>query len=84
MTESMYAPNMDPGKANWGTFRGNTLVEIAPDPATITDGLGYPLYWREHTKAHKAPMKTVTRFVMQTNASPARLSPRDAAVFAPR
>ncbi len=46
-------------------FRGNTLVEIRPEPARITEGLGYPLYLREHMKARVAPMKTVTRFVME-------------------
>ena len=47
------------------TFKGNTLVDIAPAPATITDGLGYPLYRRKHMKAHEAPMKVVTRFVTE-------------------
>jgi hypothetical protein len=46
-------------------FKGNTLVEITPVAATITDGLGYPLYRREHMKAHEAPTKTVKRFVME-------------------
>ena len=34
-------------------FKGNTLVEITPVPATITDGLGYPLYRREYMKARR-------------------------------
>jgi hypothetical protein len=46
-------------------FKGNTLVEISPDPATITDGPGYPLYRREFMKAPEAPMKTVQRFVLE-------------------
>ena len=52
-------------------FKGNTLVDIAPGPATITDGLGYPLYRREQMKAHEAHMKTVKRFVMETHRRPA-------------
>jgi hypothetical protein len=49
-------------------FKGNTLVEIAPDPVSITDGLGYPLYRREYMKTHEAPMKTVQRFVMESRS----------------
>ena len=45
-------------------FKGNTVVEITALPATITDGLGYPLYRREYMRAHEAPMKTVRRFVL--------------------
>ncbi len=46
-------------------FKGNTLVEIIPVTATITDGIGYPLYRREYLKAREAPMRTVKRFVME-------------------
>ena len=46
-------------------FKGNTLVEITPDPAAIADGLGYPLYRRESMKAYGAPMGMVNRFVME-------------------
>jgi hypothetical protein len=41
------------------TFRGNTLIDIAPRDA----GPGYPLYEREPLKATKAPMRTVERYV---------------------
>jgi hypothetical protein len=51
-------------------FRGNTLVEIVPLPATSSAGPGYPLYRREHMKAHEAPMRTVKRFVMEPPAIP--------------
>ena len=50
-------------------FKGNTLVEITPVPATITDGLGYPLYQREYMKANKAPTRTVKRFVAEHGLS---------------
>ncbi len=44
-------------------FKGNTLVEISPRE----QGLGYPLYRREHYQQTKAPLVEVTRHV------PARL-----------
>jgi hypothetical protein len=40
-------------------FRGNTLVEIGPRE----EGLGYPLYLRDHMKAETARMRQVTRYV---------------------
>jgi hypothetical protein len=40
-------------------FKGNTLVDIQPRE----QGLGYPLYQREHFKANKAPMVEVIRSV---------------------
>ena len=43
-------------------FRGNTLVDISPRE----EGLGYPLYLRDHMKAGSAPMKEVERYVSNT------------------
>ncbi len=40
-------------------FRGNTLVDIQPRE----QGLGYPLYRREHLKQNQAPMIEVTRSI---------------------
>jgi len=42
------------------TFRGSTLVDIAPRDTSPTK---YLLYLRDHMRASKAPMKEVTRFV---------------------
>jgi hypothetical protein len=44
------------------TFRGSTIIDIAPrekKPGT------YPMYMRDHFKAKKAPMRTATRFVAE-------------------
>ena len=41
------------------TFRGNTVVDVAPRKPTRE----YPLYERDVMKQNKAPMKKVTRFV---------------------
>jgi hypothetical protein len=40
-------------------FKGNTLIDINPRE----QGLGYPLYQREHFKKNKAPFVEVTRYV---------------------
>ena len=46
-------------------FRGNTLVEISPPAGSTPEGPGYPLYRREGCRKGEAPMKEVTRFVIE-------------------
>jgi len=44
------------------TFRGSTVIDIKPreeKPGT------YPMYLRDHFRAKKAPMRTVTRYVAE-------------------
>ncbi|MBM3240005.1 hypothetical protein FJZ31_27275 [Candidatus Poribacteria bacterium] len=47
------------GKEYTCYFKGNTLVDISPRD----EGIGYPIYLREHYKKDRAPMKRVTRYV---------------------
>ena len=42
------------------SFKGNTVVDIAPRDENPT---AYPLYLRDHYKQNTAPMKNVTRYV---------------------
>jgi len=42
------------------SFKGNTVVDIAPRETNPT---AYPLYLRDHFKQNTAPMKKVTRYV---------------------
>ena len=44
------------------TFRGSTLVDISPRDEAPTS---YPFYLRDHLRADRAPLKTVTRFAPQ-------------------
>ena len=72
--EDMWPESTDPG-SQWKppapsnvytmTFRGNTLVDIAPR----VQGKGYPLFLREEMKATKAPMTTVKRTIAPKLAS---------------
>jgi hypothetical protein len=40
-------------------FRGNTLIDVTPRD----EGLGYPLYRREHMQRTNAPMRSVERYI---------------------
>jgi len=45
------------------SMKANTVLDISPRDE---DPTAYPFFLREHMKADKAPMKTVTRFVYPT------------------
>jgi hypothetical protein len=43
-------------------FKGNTVVDVSPRE----EGLGYPIYLRDHYKSNTAPMKEVKRYISRT------------------
>ena len=43
-------------------LRGNTVVDVSPRE----EGLGYPVYLRDHYKSDTAPMKAVKRYITRT------------------
>ena len=55
------------------TFKGNTLVDIAPRPS----GIGYPLYHREAERnGVRAPMDKVIRYISNACARAMSSEPR--------